>query len=187
VKFIRTLTALLAACGAAVALAQPYPNHPIKMVVPFPPGGGFDGIARPFAERLSVALGQPVIVDNRPGAGGNVGTESVARSPADGYTLLFANDFLGTNPNLYKGLKYDPVRDFIPIFTVGSTHMIIAVSIRRRSKQPTRKACGPNRSSEPCSTARPALAPRPTCSVSCTASTPAPKSSMCPTAATARQ
>ncbi|MDB5843051.1 MAG: hypothetical protein JWP79_361 [Polaromonas sp.] len=114
--------------AASVAQAQTYPNQTIKLIVPFPPGGGFDGIARPFAERLSAALGQPVIVDNRAGAGGNIGTEAVARAPADGYTLLFANDYLGTNPNLYKAIKYDPERDFIPISLVGSTQMAIAVN-----------------------------------------------------------
>jgi tripartite-type tricarboxylate transporter receptor subunit TctC len=127
-KLIRLFAGGLALCLAALASAQPYPNRPIKMVVPFPPGGGFDGIARPFAERLSAALGQPVVVDNRPGAGGNIGAESVARSTADGYTLLFANDFLGTNPNLYKELKYDPVKDFAPISLIGSTQMAIAVN-----------------------------------------------------------
>jgi len=129
--FIRLLIGGLALGAVALALAQPYPNRPIKMVVPFPPGGGFDGIARPFAERLSAALGQPVVVDNRPGAGGNIGAESVARSPADGYTLLFANDFLGTNPNLYKDLRFDPLKDFAPISLVGSTQMAIAVNPQR--------------------------------------------------------
>jgi tripartite-type tricarboxylate transporter receptor subunit TctC len=117
-----------AAVGAPLAMAQAYPNRPIKLVVPFPPGGGFDGIARPFADRLGAALGQPVVVDNRAGAGGNIGTEQVARSPADGYTLLFANDYLGTNPNLYKAIKYDPLRDFAPVSLVGSTQMAIAVN-----------------------------------------------------------
>jgi tripartite-type tricarboxylate transporter receptor subunit TctC len=127
-KLMRTFNVLLLALCACAALAQPYPSRPIKLVVPFPPGGGFDGIARPFAERLAAALGQPVVIDNRAGAGGNIGTESVARSPADGYTLLFANDYLGTNPNLYKGLKYDPLRDFVPISAIGSTQMAIAVN-----------------------------------------------------------
>ena len=126
-KSLRFLAGVLA-FTAATAFAQPYPNKPIKLVVPFPPGGGFDGIARPFAERLGQVLGQPVVVDNRPGAGGNIGAEQVARSPADGYTLLFANDFLGTNPNLYKEIRYDPVKDFAPISMVGSTPMVIAVN-----------------------------------------------------------
>lgn len=129
-KILRILGAVLALSSAA-ALAQPFPSHPIKLVVPFPPGGGFDGIARPFAERLTAVLGQPVVVDNRPGAGGNIGAEQVAKAPADGYTLLFANDFLGTNPNLYKEIRYDPVKDFAPISMVGSTQMIIAVNPAR--------------------------------------------------------
>ncbi len=129
-KFSRLLVAAFALASAA-AFAQSYPSHPIKLVVPFPPGGGFDGIARPFAERLGALLGQPVVVDNRPGAGGNIGTEQVARAPADGYTLLFANDYLGTNPNLYQQIRYDPVKDFVPISQVGSTQMVIAVNPTR--------------------------------------------------------
>jgi tripartite-type tricarboxylate transporter receptor subunit TctC len=129
-KAARMMGAVLALASAA-AIAQPFPSHPIKMVVPFPPGGGFDGIARPFAERLTAVLGQTVVVDNRPGAGGNIGAEQVAKSPADGYTLLFANDFMGTNPNLYKEIRYDPVKDFTPISMIGSTQMIIAVNPTR--------------------------------------------------------
>ena len=128
---LRLFAGALALCATALAFAQPYPNRPVRLVVPFPPGGGFDGIARPFAERLSVALGQPVVVDNRPGAGGNIGAESVARAPADGYTLLFANDFFGTNPNLYKEIKFDAVKDFAPISLIGSTQMAIAVNPSR--------------------------------------------------------
>ena len=129
---IRTLAAALALASAS-AFAQNFPDHTIRMVVPFPPGGGFDGIARPFAERLSKELGQAVIIDNRAGAGGNIGAELVAKSPADGYTLLFANDFLGTNPNLYKEIHYNPVKDFAPISMVGSTQMVIAVNPSRVS------------------------------------------------------
>ena len=110
-KKLRLALAALALVSVS-AFAQTYPARAIRMVVPFPPGGGFDGIARPFAERLGQVLGQPVVVDNRPGAGGNIGAEQVAKSPADGYTLLFANDFMGTNPNLYKEIHYDPVKDF---------------------------------------------------------------------------
>ena len=129
-KSLRFLGAALA-LAATAAIAQPFPNHVVRLVVPFPPGGGFDGIARPFAERLSKELGQPVVVDNRAGAAGNIGAELVARAPADGYTLLFANDFLGTNPNLYKEIHYDPVKDFAPITMVGSTQMVIAVNPAR--------------------------------------------------------
>jgi len=109
------------------ARAQAYPARPVSMVVPFPPGGGFDTIARPFAERLGKALGQPVVVDNRPGSGGNMGTDMVARAPADGYTLLFANDFLATNPSVNRSVRYDPLKDFTPIGMVGTTQVVIAV------------------------------------------------------------
>lgn len=124
----RDALALLATAAAARAAWAAYPDKPVRMVVPFPPGGGFDGIARPFAERLSRELGQAVLVDNRPGAGGNVGTEQAARATPDGYTILFANDYLGTNPNLYKEIHYDPVKDFVPVAMVGSTQMVIAVN-----------------------------------------------------------
>lgn len=123
--------AAVLAFASAAACAQNFPDRTIRMVVPFPPGGGFDGIARPFAERLGKELGQAVIVDNRPGAGGNIGTELVAKAPGDGYTLLFANDYLGTNPNLYKEIHYNPVKDFAPISLVGSTQMVIAVNPTR--------------------------------------------------------
>lgn len=132
-KALRLLAAaVIAACTVGGALAaDAYPARMIRMVVPFPPGGGFDGIARPFAEELGKKLGQSVIVDNRPGAGGNIGTEFVARAPADGYTLLFANDYMGTNPVIYKNIQYDPVKDFAPISMIGSTQMVIAVNPSR--------------------------------------------------------
>lgn len=130
-KSSRLLAALAVFLWATLAGAQAFPSKPLRLVVPFPPGGGFDGIARPFAERLSVALGQPVVVDNRPGAAGNIGTEAVARATADGYTLLFANDYLATNPNLHKDIRWDPVKDFAPISMVGSTQMAIAVNPAR--------------------------------------------------------
>ncbi len=119
--------ATLLAGTAVHAQAQAYPARPISMVVPFPPGGGFDTIARPFAEKLGRALGQPVVVDNRPGSGGNMGTDAVARAPADGYTLLFANDFLATNPSVNKNVRYDPLKDFVPVSMIGTTQVVIAV------------------------------------------------------------
>ncbi len=109
-------------------LAQSYPSKPVRLVVPFPPGGGFDGIARPFAEKLGTALGQPIVVENKPGAAGNVGAAFAAQQPADGYTLLFANDFLATNPPMYKAPGYDPLKDFAPITRVGTTPTAIAAN-----------------------------------------------------------
>lgn len=90
-----------------------YPSRPIRVIVAFPPGGGADFTARAIGQRLSQALGQPVVVDNRPGANGVVGASAVAKSAADGYTLLLIDrGALGINPSLYKSLSYDPVRDF---------------------------------------------------------------------------
>jgi len=121
------LLVLLAAILSWNAFAQPYPSRAIKMVVPFPPGGGFDGIARPFGEKLSTILGQPVVIENRPGAAGNVGAEYAARQPADGYTLLFANDFLATNPPMLKSTPYDPLKDFAPVSKVGTVPTGMAI------------------------------------------------------------
>ncbi len=115
-------TVLHAAAAAAAMLALParaqsdYPNRPIKLLVPFAPGGGTDVTARMFAERLRVELGQPVVIDNRPGATGTIGTLAAARSPADGYTLLFTTS---TNqiiaPLMMEKAPYDGVRDFTPV------------------------------------------------------------------------
>jgi tripartite-type tricarboxylate transporter receptor subunit TctC len=131
---IRLVLALAGAVFAAAGIlasvgaqAQGYPSRPIRMIVPYPPGGGIDAIARPFAEKLSAILGQPLVIENRPGAGGNIGAETAARSPADGYTLLFANEFLSTNPNLYTVLRYDTQRDFAPITKVGMAPVGIAI------------------------------------------------------------
>jgi tripartite-type tricarboxylate transporter receptor subunit TctC len=132
---MRTKALLLASVLAASGLAShsvqaqtpAYPARLIKMIVPFPPGGGFDGIARPFAEKLHSILGQPVVLENRPGAGGNIGAEYVARSTPDGYTLLFANAFLVTNPPIQKAPGYDPVKDFVAISRVGSVSTALAV------------------------------------------------------------
>jgi tripartite-type tricarboxylate transporter receptor subunit TctC len=98
------------------ALAQTYPERAIKIIVPQPPGGGFDTVARVLADRLSPLLGQPLLVENRPGAGTLVGTEAAAKAPADGYTLLLgALSNIALNPGLYDRLAYDPLRDFVPV------------------------------------------------------------------------
>jgi tripartite-type tricarboxylate transporter receptor subunit TctC len=109
------------------ALAQAYPAKVIRLVVPFPPGGGFDGIARPFAEKLGALLGQPIVLDFRPGAGGNIGIEHAAHSPPDGYTLLIANISMTTNPSMWKTLNYDAVADFAPITRIGAVSSALAV------------------------------------------------------------
>lgn len=115
--------------------AQDFPTRPITIVVPFPAGGGTDIAARTLAERMSPLLGQTVLVVNRPGAGGNIGAQSVARAPGDGYTLLMATQGThGSNASLYKDLSYDTIADFTPVSLVASTPLILVSS----SKQPIR-------------------------------------------------
>ncbi len=123
----RLLAAALVGLACAAAHAQDYPTRTIKIIVPFPPGGGMDGIARPLAEKLAGLLGQPVVTENRPGASGNVGAEAMARTPADGYTLMFANDFLATNPAMYKSIGYDSLKDFAPVARAATVKMLFVV------------------------------------------------------------
>lgn len=92
--------------------AQEWPNKAIRWIVPFPPGGAMDVMARALAENSSKTLGQAIVIENKPGAGGNIGTELVARSPADGYTMLITSIGMATNKYLYQKLSYDPVKDF---------------------------------------------------------------------------
>jgi tripartite-type tricarboxylate transporter receptor subunit TctC len=110
------LHAVLALGLAAPASAQVYPDRPVKIIVPQPPGGGFDTVARVLADRLGPLLGQGMVVENRIGAGTLVGTEAVAKAPADGYTLLLGGlSNIALNPGLYANLPYDPLKDFTPI------------------------------------------------------------------------
>ena len=114
--------------GGVVAQAA-YPSKPIRLVVPFPPGGGTDLIARTVAQKLAENLKWTVIIDNRPGAGGNLGVDMVAKAPADGYTLVLGQTSnLAINPTLYTKLPYDPVKDLAPIVVVSNSPIVIAVS-----------------------------------------------------------
>jgi len=123
-RIVPFLLALALCTGAA---AQSYPSRPIRLVAAYPAGTGVDVAARILADGLSTELGQPVVVDNRPGAGGNVAAEVVAKSDHDGYTLLFTNNALTINGSLYSHLNYDPDRDFIPISLAGtSAEMLVA-------------------------------------------------------------
>ncbi|MBV9189966.1 MAG: tripartite tricarboxylate transporter substrate binding protein [Betaproteobacteria bacterium] len=112
---------------STLAAAQ-YPTKPIHLIVPFPPGGGNDTVARAIAQQISPELGQPVVIDNRPGAGGSVGAELAAKAPADGYTLFLAG--VGShvvNPNVHK-VPYDPVKDFAPITLIASAPSVLVVN-----------------------------------------------------------
>ena len=113
---------LAAACllWLAAACAQDYPSKPLRLILPFPPGGGTDLLGRLLAERLAANLGQPVVTENRGGAGGNVGAEAAARSAPDGYTIVLVAPSLAISPTLYSKLNYDPVKDFAPVSLVAS-------------------------------------------------------------------
>jgi tripartite-type tricarboxylate transporter receptor subunit TctC len=123
-KLAVVLAAILAVVLAAAdgpACAQSYPSRTVTLVVPFPPGGGVDALARILAERLSVALKQSVVVENRTGGGGTVGTRQVAKAEPDGYTLMLAHTgTISINPSLYANAGYDPRKDFAPIGLIGS-------------------------------------------------------------------
>ena len=124
---------VLAACCVlwfgGIALAQPYPSHSVKIVVPFPPGGSNDIIARILAQKLGERSGQPFVVENRGGAGGNIGADTVAGSDPDGYTLLLtAPPPLTTNGALYKSQKYDPSQAFAPVALVATVPIVLAVN-----------------------------------------------------------
>jgi tripartite-type tricarboxylate transporter receptor subunit TctC len=126
----RALSLLIVAVSwAAPADAQPWPNRPIRLVVPFSPGGTTDVVARLIAQGLGTALGQPVVVDNRAGAAGNIGADAVAKSPPDGYTLLMGT--VGThaiNAGLYKKMPYDTVADFAPVTLVAAVPNILVLN-----------------------------------------------------------
>lgn len=124
-----TLIVLSLGIGAPVALhAQTYPVRAIRLVVPFPPGGGGDLIARSMGHSLADALGQQIVVDNRAGAGGVIGLETVAKAAPDGYTLLLSpSGPLVIHPSLYASLSYDPLRDFAPISLLASSPLILVV------------------------------------------------------------
>lgn len=114
---------------ATSAQAQSYPNKPIRLVVPYAPGGATDIIGRAAAAELSKTMGQPVTVDNRPGAGGNLGSEMVAKSPPDGYTMLVSPSSLhGITPFLYSKLNYDPNRDLAPAIVLGAFANVLVVN-----------------------------------------------------------
>jgi len=118
---------LLAAFASLGVEAQTYPTRPVKIVVPATPGGAIDLIARALADKLTGSLGQPVVVENKPGAANNLGTDFVAKSPPDGYTLVIVASSHATNKWLYKDLPYDPVKDFAPVVYTHVVPLLLAV------------------------------------------------------------
>ncbi len=126
--WVRGLAALAMLGAATVGLAQGYPVKPLRFVLPYPPGGGSDTIGRPLAAKMAESLGQQVVVENRGGAGGNIGMEHVARSAPDGYTIVMAlTAQLAVNPGLYPKLPYDPLRDYAPITLLGNGAYVLVV------------------------------------------------------------
>ena len=122
----------LALVGAASSLAHaadPWPSRPIRMIVPFPPGGSTDILGRAIAAKLQDALGQPVVVENKPGAGGSIGATEAARAPADGYSIFMGHiGTLAVNPSLYPNLPYDPRKSFVPVALVARVPNVLVVN-----------------------------------------------------------
>ena len=125
---MRLLFAVFIALAGPVA-AQNYPTKPIHLIVPFPPGGGTDLFSRTIASKLTEKLGWTIVVDNKPGAGGNLGVDAAAKSPADGYTMVMGQTSdLAVNPTLYRKLPYDPLKDLAPVVLVASAPIILVVA-----------------------------------------------------------
>jgi len=128
-QFIRAAGAVALAAGFGAAAQQPWPAKPIRFIAPYPPGGTTDIISRLLAAKLQAALGQPVVVENRAGAGGNGGTDAVAKAAPDGYTvLLAAMGPISVNPTLYGSLPYDPIRDLAPVAQITAFPMVLLVA-----------------------------------------------------------
>ncbi|MCW0037978.1 tripartite tricarboxylate transporter substrate-binding protein, partial [Acinetobacter baumannii] len=133
-----------AACALAGAIALPavaqgqasWPSHPVRLVVPFPASGATDLVARVVAQRMSLDLGQQLVIDNRPGAGGNNGTDNAAKAPGDGYTLMITSIGMATNKPLYRKLSYDPIKDVAPVGVLAVVPNILVTN----STQPNVKS-----------------------------------------------
>lgn len=127
-QWVRLTCTALFAGFAGMAMAQGYPNKPVKLVVPYPPGGPTDIVARLVAQKLGEQMGQPFVIENKPGAGGNPGAEVVARSAPDGYTLLVATTAHAINPSLFSKLNYQLLKDFSPVTQLTSGPLVIVAN-----------------------------------------------------------
>lgn len=133
--FFLSLLAVAALANLPVHAQSPYPNRPVKLIIPFPPGGSTDLIGRALAQQLSDLWGKQMVVDNRPGAGGSIGADFVAKSPADGYTLLLGHTgTMSVNPSLYPKLSYDPVKSFAPISLVTILPLVFVANAKIEPK-----------------------------------------------------
>ena len=124
--WLRTVTIFLVALVPVLpAQAQPYPAKPVRMILAFPPGGPTDIVARVLAQKLTTQLGQQVVIDNKPGAGGNIGAELAARAPNDGYTVFYNTSAIVINPALYGKASYDTLKDFVPVALTAAIPMVL--------------------------------------------------------------
>jgi len=126
-RFVALALGCLVVTASAFAQQGNYPTRPVRLILPFPPGGSTDLLGRALAEKLSEQLGTQVVPENRPGAGGNVGAEAAARSPPDGHTLVLSAPSLAISPSLYRKLSYDPLRDLVPIALVATIPNLLVV------------------------------------------------------------
>jgi len=124
----------LAALSASTALAQNYPNRPLRLIVPFPAGGGVDNMARILAHKLTDVVKQTVLVEHKPGAGGNVGSDLVAKSAPDGYTMLLNVNGIAISPSLYRKLPFDPLKDLVGVTQVAATQFVLTGSPKMEAK-----------------------------------------------------
>src|SRR5712675_1853940 len=129
-RFVLASSMALAAFGHACpdVHAQSYPNKPVRVIVPYAAGGAVDSLARVVAAKLQEGLGQPVVVENRAGAGGNTGADFVAKSPPDGYTILQNTNGQAISPAIFRSLPFDVVRDFIPVTQLVTSQLVLAAS-----------------------------------------------------------
>jgi tripartite-type tricarboxylate transporter receptor subunit TctC len=123
----RCALACVCLLAAMPVRAENYPAKPVRLIVPFPAGGFSDVLARVIGQKFSESTGQPVVVENRPGASGNIGAEAVARAAPDGYTLLITSSNFATNPSQFRKLPFDPVRDFTPIMLISEGPLVATV------------------------------------------------------------
>lgn len=134
-RLIRLAALALACALSASAQAQVWPSKPLKIVVNFPPGGAADQIARAVGQPLQASLGQPVVIENRAGSGGNIGGEVVAKSPADGYTLLMSSGgMVSVNPHIYAKMPFDPAKDLVPVAAAARVLVFLVVRTENPSK-----------------------------------------------------
>ena len=187
-SLIRAGLALLFAALTAAAQAQTFPSKPIRLICPFPPGGAVDIASRAIAAEMSKTLGQPVTVENRPGAGGNIGGAEVARAAPDGYTMLMTTSGIqAINPVLYPKMQYDPNKDLTPVAALVSLSNVLVVhpAVKANSVAELTALAKPSPASS--FTPRAAAAPASTCRLSSTSSSRRSTSCMCPTRAAHRR